>query len=233
MELFCSGWIHVALSATFTAVWVVRSTWNGPSHLSLSTLSPQISYYHEISWFDVMQGSFSNFPLSSFHLHTDIRQQRRHFFAVTQHVMLTQFCRWQLLFTSFYSHKWWFTKENFEWAQVYPRSFSHSHVHEDARERFNPCESSFLTTLSSVTAVCSQIYSQKFTHLFDCLINKMCPIVRAYFSVGSPTSGLSQSAEPLLLLLRPVLMLGMPRPIWTTCPPTPNNISFPHMGTAR
>ncbi len=51
----------------------------------LPTLPPQISFHHEISWFDVMQGSFSNFALSSFYLHRDIRQQRIHLFAVTCH----------------------------------------------------------------------------------------------------------------------------------------------------
>ncbi len=80
-----------------------------PFHLP--TLSSQISYHHEIYW------SFSNVPLSCYHLHTHVRQQRRHFFAVTQHVMLTHLCQSQLLFTSVYSHKWWFTKEHFKWLR--------------------------------------------------------------------------------------------------------------------
>ncbi len=109
-------WTHVALSATFTAVCVTRSTWKGPSHLfdfqlfllwsRITTKSPGLTSCRNLS------------ATFSFYLHRNIWQQTRHFFAVIQHVIFTHIRWWQPLFTPFHAHEWWPAKQNFKWAQV-------------------------------------------------------------------------------------------------------------------
>ncbi len=98
-------WTHVALSATFTAVCVARSTWKGPSHLldfqlfllwsRITTKSPGLTSCRNLS------------ATFSFYLHRNIWQQTRHFLAVIQHVILTHIRWWQPLFTPFHAHEWW------------------------------------------------------------------------------------------------------------------------------
>ncbi len=137
---------HVALSATFTTVCVTRSTWKGPSHLfdfqlfllwsRITTKSPGLTSCRNFS---------ATFPLGSFYLHRNIWQQTRHFLAVIQHVILTHIRWWQPLFTPFYAHEWWPTKQNFKWAQVCFHSFSHSHVHQYNWEGFKPSQTRLFT----------------------------------------------------------------------------------------
>ncbi len=138
--------------------------------------------------------------LGSFYLHRNIWQQTRHFLAVIQHVILTHIRCWQPLFTPFYAHEWWPTKQNFKWAQVCFHSFSHSHVHQYNWEGFKPSQTRLFTAFRQfvlnclvlslycptwrgrVAAVCSHVNSQELTHLLYCIIDKVSAIVRTDFS---------------------------------------------------
>lgn len=52
-------------------------------------LPPQVTNYHVIPRPDLMQKRLSNLPLGSFHLHRNVGQQTRQFFAVIQHFIFT------------------------------------------------------------------------------------------------------------------------------------------------
>ncbi len=80
-------WTHVALSATFTAVCVTRSTWKGPSHLLSSSFScdHESPRNHQVSPRAIsQQPSPGQLLPAQKYLTTD-----KTFFAVIQHVILT------------------------------------------------------------------------------------------------------------------------------------------------